>query len=362
MPRRRAVPAKPKTVSLKVLAEYLQLSPATISVVLNGSPTANDIPEKTQQRIFAAAQKFNYRPNYIARSLRNKRSFTVAILAPELSEGYGALLLNAMDEALLQEGYFYFVATHRRRPDLLQEYPRMLMERSVEGFLVIDTALPEPLPLPTVTVSGHMKLPGITNVILDHRKAADLGLRHLLELGHERIAFMRGQSFSSDSEDRWTAIRQVAAKLGIKIQPELTIQLSMNTFSPMMGYPVMQELLTRTKDFTAVFAYNDFSAIGAIRALREAGLRVPEDVSVVGFDDINSAAFQNPGLTTIRQPLEKIGSIAAKALLQRLEGASVAGEILVQPELIVRESTCPARPRRSRRNESPTTRSALLKS
>jgi LacI family transcriptional regulator len=336
-----------KVVSLKVLAEHLQLSPATISVVLNGSPTANEIPEVTKQRIFAAAKKFNYRPNLLARSLRNKRSFTVAILAPELSEGYGALLLNAIDEALLQAGYFYFVATHRRRPDLLEEYPRMLMDRSVEGFLVIDTALEKRLPLPTVTVSGHRKLSGVTNVILDHEHAAELALRHLQELGHERIAFMRGQSFSADAEDRWTAIRHVATKCGVKIIPELMLQLSMDTFSPVMGYPVMQDLLARTRDFTAVFAYNDLSAIGAIRALRETGLRVPEDVSVVGFDDINSAAFQNPSLTTIRQPLQQMGSIAAKTLLQRLEGAPDPGEISVKPELIVRESTCSRKARRS---------------
>lgn len=342
MGRRKEIPGSTKAVSLKVLAQHLQLSPATISVVLNSSPTANEIPLATQERIFAAAREFKYRPNLVARSLRNKRSHTVGILAPELSEGYGALLLNAIDEALLQEGYFYFVAIHRRRPDLLQEYPRMLIDRSVEGFLVIDTALHEPLPLPTVTVSGHAKISGVTNVILDHRHAADLALRHLLELGHQRIAFMRGQPFSADAEERWNAIRQVASRLGVKVFPELTIQLSMNTFSPIMGYPVTQELLARTRNFTAVFAYNDFSAIGAIRALREAGLRVPEDVSVIGFDDINSAAFQNPSLTTIRQPLQKMGRLAAKTLLQRLEGAANPGEISVKPELIVRESTAPA--------------------
>jgi LacI family transcriptional regulator len=343
MGRRKENPGINKVASLKVLAEYLQLSPATISVVLNASPTANEIPESTKQRIFAAAQKYNYRPNQIARSLRSKRSFTVAVLAPELSEGYGALLLNAIDEALLQEGYFYFVATHRRRPDLLQEYPRMLMDRSVEGFIVIDTALEERLPLPTVAVSGHKRLTGVTNVILDHKHAAQLALEHLVRLGHQRIAFVRGQSFSSDAQDRWSAIRHVAAALGVKILPELTIELSMNTFSPMMGYPIMQELLTRTRDFSAVFAYNDLSAIGAIRALRESGLQVPRDVSVVGFDDINSAAFQNPSLTTIRQPLQEMGSLAARTLLQRLEGAPDPGDIFVKPELVVRESTCPAK-------------------
>ncbi len=345
MGRRKETPGDKKVVSLKVLAEHLQLSPATISVVLNSSPTADEIPQATKERIFAAAREFNYRPNLVARSLRNKRSYTVGVLAPELSEGYGALLLNAIDEALLQEGYFYFVATHRRRPDLLREYPRMLMDRSVEGFLVIDTALNERLPLPTVTVSGHAKLPGVTNVILDHRHAAHLALHHLLELGHRRIAFMRGQPFSADAEERWNAIRQAAGRLGIKVLPELVVQLSMNTFSPVMGYPVTQELLTRTRNFTAVFAYNDLSAIGAIRALRETGLRVPEDVSVVGFDDINSAAFQNPSLTTIRQPLQTMGSLAAKTLLQRLEGGVDPREISVKPELIVRESTSPAKAR-----------------
>ena len=149
-------------VSLKFLAKHLDLSPATISVVLNDSPTAQEIPQHTKDRIFAAAKKFNYRPNVWARSLRNKRSYAVGILVPEISEGYGALLLNAIDNALQQEGYFYFVACHRRRPDLLEEYPRMLMDRSAEGFIVLDTALDRGLPLPTVnitTTSGQPRPP-----------------------------------------------------------------------------------------------------------------------------------------------------------------------------------------------------------
>src|SRR5471030_2979387 len=118
--------------SLKGLADYLGLSPGTISVVLNGVPRASEIPQKTQERIFAAAKKLNYRPNHTARTLKSKRSRTIGILAPEISEGYGALLLNAIGEYLIGHGYFYFVATHGRRPDLLAEYPRILMERAVE--------------------------------------------------------------------------------------------------------------------------------------------------------------------------------------------------------------------------------------
>ena len=359
MPRKRE-PGKnhdSAPISLKFLAKHLDLSPATISVVLNDSPTAQEIPQHTKDRIFAAAKKFNYRPNVWARSLRNKRSYAVGILVPEISEGYGALLLNAIDHALQQEGYFYFVACHRRRPDLLDEYPRMLMDRSAEGFIVLDTALDRGLPLPTVNISGHTKVPNVTNVILDHHLAARLALEHLAGLGHRKIAFIKGQPYSSDSETRWHAIRQVAPGLGIEVRSELTVQLDIDTFSPRVGYPVAQKLLARTTDFTALFAYNDLSAIGAIRAIREKGLRVPEDISVVGFDDINSAAFQNPGLTTVRQPLGAMATKAVRILIQRLNGGDDPKEVSVEPEFIVRESTGPARdliesPRRRSRLES----------
>src|SRR5215831_7242092 len=339
MSRRSGKAKSVPVVNLKHLAEYLQLTPGTVSVVLNGVPRASEIPQKTQDRIFAAARKLNYRPNHVARTLKKKRSLTVGILAPEISEGYGALLLNAIGEYLIRQGYFYFVATHGRRPDLLEEYPRILVERSVEGFIVIDTALANPLPLPTVAISGHARLPNVTNVILDHDLAATLTLRHLAELGHKRIVFMKGQPFSADSADRWRAIPPAAARLGIKVFPELTLQLTMNTFSPEVGYPVMREFLKKRREFTALVAYNDFSAIGAVRSLRDAGLRVPEDVSVVGFDDVNSAAYQNPSLTTIRQPLQKMAYIAAQTLLDRLNGKHIPREILVQPELVIREST-----------------------
>jgi LacI family transcriptional regulator len=217
------------------------------------------------------------------------------------------------------------------------------MERSVEGFIVIDTALEKPLPLPAVIISGHNRLPGLTNVVLDHDLAAKLAMDHLVQLGHRKIAFMKGQVFSSDSAERWRAIQQAAIRAGIKVSEDLIFQLTKPGFSPEVSYPVVQKFLKTKKDFTALFAYNDFSAIGAVRALRDSGLRVPEDVSVVGFDDVNSAAYQNPSLTTIRQPWEKMAQIAAKTLLDRLKQKRVLKEILVEPELIVRESTGPCK-------------------
>ena len=178
--------------------------------------------------------------------------------------------------------------------------------------------------------------------LLDHDHAAELALRHLQQLGHERIAIIKGQAFSSDTEVRWKSITEAAARLGVRLYPKLAVQLEGDLAGPQLGYRVTKRLLERNERFTALFAFNDISAIGAIGALRDAKLDVPGDVSVVGFDDIQSAAFQNPRLTTIRQPLRKMGMIAAETLLRRIarpEDDSYPREIVVAPELIVRESS-----------------------
>jgi LacI family transcriptional regulator len=185
-------------------------------------------------------------------------------------------------------------------------------------------------------------VPGVTNIVLDHKRAARMALEHLQSLGHEEIAFVRGQDFSSDSAVRWEAIEQVASELGIRIRPELTVQIKGTDSTPVVGYPVGKELLSRKRRFTALFAYNDISAIGAVWAFREAGLRVPNDISVVGFDDIPGAAFANPALTTVRQPLLRMGQIAAQTLMDRIEErGTYAPEIPIEPEFVVRDSTGP---------------------
>jgi LacI family transcriptional regulator len=158
---------------------------------------------------------------------------------------------------------------------------------------------------------------------------------------------IKGQDFSSDTEIRWRALHCVATQLGINIHEQLTIQLEGDSPSPEVGYGVTRKLLERGVPFTALFAFNDISAIGAIQALRESGKRVPEDVSVVGFDDIQSAAYQHPGLTTVRQPLRQMGVIAAETLLTRVNSprqSDYPKEIVVKPELIVRASTAIAAP------------------
>jgi DNA-binding LacI/PurR family transcriptional regulator len=207
----------------------------------------------------------------------------------------------------------------------------------------VDTTVHETPSLPTVAIAGHKKVKGVTNIVLDHHQAAVLALNHLKDLHHEHIAFMKGNPISSDAKDRWDAICEVAGQIGIKIDPDLTIQIDTDDPTPMLGYPFAKQLLARGKPFTAMFAYNDISAIGAIRAIQECGLRVPQDISVLGFDDIPGAAFHTPSLTTVRQPLNRMGEVAAQTLLERIEGnKEYPGEIAIEPELAVRESTAQA--------------------
>ena len=332
-----------------MLADYVGFAPATVSLVINQSEVAENIPKRTKDLIFAAAEKLHYRPNFVARSLRTQRTFSIGVIVPEISEGYETQVLSGIEDYLLNAGYFYFVASHRHKPDLIDEYPKLLLGRSVDGIIAVDTPWKNRLSVPVVTVSGHNEVSGVTNVEIDHDMAADLALRHLVQLGHRHFAFIKGQQFSSDTELRWNAIVRSARNLGVTIASDLVMQLVGDKASPELGYKVARKLIATRKPFTALFAFNDISAIGAIHALREAGLLVPTDVSVVGFDDIQSAAFQSPALTTVRQPLRKMGKIAAETLLRRIaskEPEAKSASIVVEPELVVRGTTAlaPANP------------------
>ena len=344
--RRRPADGRP---SLATLSEHLGLSPAAISRVLNGAPAARSIPKATQERIVEAARRLNYRPNVLARSLRRGHSMTLGVLVPEIAEGYTALVLAGLEQGLQQAGYFYLLISHHHRVDVVERSLVMLAERAVDGLVAIDTALPQPSHLPTVTISCPDPHDGVTSIVLNQQRAAELAIGYLVGLGHRQIAVIKGQSFSSDTAPRWQATQTAAAAHGITLHPRLVAPLEGDAPTHEPGYFAAQHLLASGVPFTAVFAFNDISAIGAIRALREAGLRVPQDVSVIGFDDIQSAAYQNPSLTTVRQPLRNMGLLAAETIVSRIaDGFGQAGPttIRVDPELIIRESAAqvPAAP------------------
>ena len=329
--------------TLKTIADHLGLTPGTVSAALNNSAAARSIPEHTKKKILDAARELNYRPNFFARTLRLKRTYTIGVIASEIGDDYGSQVISGIEQYLQPRDYFFLTVVHRHDPKLMASYSQLLLSRGVEGFITVDTSVSEVPSVPTVAVAGHQPVAGVTNIILDHRKAVRLALHHLKELGHERIAFLKGQAFSSDSATRWTAICEMAQELGIEIRPELTVQIEGTDSTPSVGYPVGKQLLARKQPFTALFAYNDISAIGSIWAFREAGLRVPQDVSVVGFDDIPGAAYANPALSTVRQPLIRMGQIAAETVISQIEGrGEYVPEIAIEPEFVQRASTAHA--------------------
>jgi LacI family transcriptional regulator len=337
-----------------MLAEYLELSQTTVSLVLNNSVSSKSIPQETRNRVVEAAERLNYRPNYFARSLRQSRSMSVGVLAPDFSEGYFTRVMSGVVLELIAARYFYFTACHDWKRDFIEKYPRMLVERAVDGFLFLNTPADQiEVPVPVVAISAHSAAENVTNIVLDHHLAVEQALTHLVSLGHRRIAFMRGPRAIPDSEFRWEAIQEVARAINLKLDPSLVIRIDSTGWSmkagyhpmaPEIGYNPMQALLEKTRDFSAIFCFNDIAAIGAIRALKDAGLAVPGDVSVVGFDDIQSAAYATPSLTTVRQPLLEMGKRGAEVLLDRIANREkkYPSEIVMAPELVVRESTGPA--------------------
>src|SRR3989441_5463922 len=209
-PRKKSGPRNEDKVTLKTIAEHLGLTPGTVSAALNNSPAARSIPEHTKNRIIEAAQTLNYRPNFFARTLRLKRTYTIGVIAEEIGDAYGSMVISGIEGYLRKNNYFFLTVIHRHDPKLLQTYAQMLLTRGVEGFITTDTSLTEKLALPTVAVAGHERVEGVTNIVLDHKRAARLALEHLRELGHEEIAFIKGQPFSSDSGVRWSAICEAA--------------------------------------------------------------------------------------------------------------------------------------------------------
>lgn len=331
-------------VTLKAVASHVGLSAGTVSAVLNDAPSAKHIPQDTRQRIIAAAQKLDYRPNFFARSLRKKRTFTIGVIAQEVGDSYGSSVIAGIERGARRKEYFFLTGIHRHDRELFERYSQLLLQRGAEGIISVDFNLAHSLPVPAIAIPGHTDNEGVTNIVLDHRHAAELALRHLKDLGHRHIAFMRGHAPSADAQYRWKAVKEVAAELGIEVDPDLVLQIDVNDSTPNLGYPYGKELLARKRPFTALFAYNDISAIGAIRAFQEAGYKVPADISVVGFDDIPAAAFHSPSLTTIRQPLAKMGELAVQLLIAQIEESEeqLPRELAVQPEIVVRESTAKA--------------------
>jgi|SRR5580658_1070935 LacI family transcriptional regulator len=333
-----------RRITLRKLAESLGLSRTTISMILNDVPEATRFPEDTRQRVIESARRLGYRPNYFARSLGKKRSYLIGVIAPDFGNGYEGAILSGFVHRLLDTGYTAFVSNHFWSKSLLKRHIENLCDRGAEGLLLIDSTPTETPGIPAVTICTDRSPKWSSRVFIDNALGISEAINHLAGLGHREIAFIKGPAGNGDTVDRWNAVLATCKKLGLRVDPSLAVQLERLEHHAEEGRIAGQKLLCSGKPFTALVAYNDVSALGAMAVLREAGLEVPTDVSVVGFDDIEFASIANPPLTTVRQPLQEMGSAAAELLVGKLAGSARVEDLCVRPKLIVRSSTCPPLP------------------
>jgi LacI family transcriptional regulator len=343
-------------ITLRKLAEHLGLSRTTISMILNDVPEAKRFPEKTRQRVVESAKKLGYRPNYFARSLGRKHTYLIGVVAPDFGNGFEAAVLSGFERHLLNTEYTSLVATHLWSPELLEYQVQNLCDRGVEGLLLINSTPSESPGISAVTICTDRCPIWSTRICVDNAFGIRKAINHLVSLGHKEIAFIKGPEGSGDTQERWNAVLATCKTHGLRVDPRLTVQLKRleppGTSHADEGRIAAHNLLRGSRPFTALVAFNDLSALGAMTGLREAGLNVPEDVSIMGFDDIEFASIAYPALTTVRQPLQEMGATAAELLIRKLANDESVENIRVRPELISRSSTCPpslARPRDARR-------------
>ena len=343
-------------VTIRDVAKESGFSSTTVSIVLNNAPLARYIPDATKKRIERAAKKLGYRPNLFARSLRSKRSHTVGVMVFDMTDPFCTLVLRGIENSLYQSSYLPILTDVHNDRKRFERYLEMLLDRRVEALIVLANWLfvdidvlgdLEKSAIPTVMIGRELDAGSVSSVIVDNELGAKMAVEHLYSLGHRRIAFIRGPKTLSDSAPRWRGVRSFAKASGLELDPSLVVDLpeSRNPISSFdAGYQLTEELLKQQNPFTALMAFDDMTAFGAIRALAKAGMRVPDHCSVIGFDDVAASSLYTPPVSTVRQPMESMGALAVRITIDAMNAAvekkkSSAVHRRIAPELVMREST-----------------------
>lgn len=352
MARRKAVKSG---VTLRDVAQESGVSPATVSIVLNNAPLARYIPQSTKDRIERAAKKLHYRPKVVSRFLSAKRNRTVGVMVADITDPFCTLILRGIENSLYQASYLPILTDVHNQSGRFERYLEMLLARPVEAlvfvanWLFVDIDILADLEkrnIPAVMIGREIS-GSISSVMTDNEAGAHLAMEHLYSFGHRKIAYIRGPKMLVDTSPRWRGVRSFASSVGLEIDPALVVDLP-DSLDPNSGFEggfkLTEELLKHKKRFTAVMAFDDMTAFGAIRGLARAGLKVPEDCSVIGFDDVMPAGLSVPSLTTVRQPMEALGSAAVGIVLDAINATIEEREFEVvrrklTPELVVRESS-----------------------
>jgi LacI family transcriptional regulator, galactose operon repressor len=332
-------------VTVHDVARRAGVSIATVSRALNGR---GRISEQTREHVLGVVRELGYLPNDLARGLVGMATQTIALLLPDITNPYFPELVKGVQTVADERGHLLLLCHNAGDERKAVADVEMLRRKKVDGLLLVAGALGRSHALaeatkgiPTVAMDRSVPCLPADLVTVDHRRGARLATEHLVELGHRHIAHLSGPPNVTSSRERRAGWRQAMRKAGLA--PTLVEE---GDFSEDSGYAAARRLLDSEADCTAVFAANDLSAIGLLRAFTEAGIRVPRDVSVVGFDGIHLTRYTTPRLTTVAQPIYELGRTAAELLLDRHDPQQEQRTVVLGTTLEVRESTAPPPQRR----------------
>ena len=334
-----------KPVTRKEVAQRARVSVAVVSYVVNDGP--RPVSPETRHKVERAIEELGYYPNELARSLSRQQTAIIGLIIPSLVNPVYAEIADSLTRYCAARGYRVILGSSGRHHQTEVEFAKSLRAKRVDGVVIIPSESPEEIlkPLqqahiPTVVLEHD--LPNTHCIAIDDLLGGQLATQHLLSLGHRRIAMIRRKPTSSLSHLRFVAFQQMLQEASIQPDPDLVIESAAGQAN---GYASMQRLLTLSQPPTAVFAHNDVLAMGALSAIHQAGLAVPGDISIVGYDDTISSAYLNPPLTTVKLPISEMGHVAGETILELIKNGNLFSPktITLPVELIIRASTAPFR-------------------
>lgn len=327
-------------VTLHELAKVAGVSVSTVSRALNDSK--HPVNDATRERILTLANQLGYRPNMTARGLKTDRTYTIGLVVYNVASPFTPVLIRGIQEYLKQHDYFSIIISTDWDPDLESNAVHQLISRSIDGVIFVESWRDESnntLDLankPYVFVYRLFNGSYANSVLIDDHYGARLAVEHLIKLGHNTIAFINGPQGWEASKDRLKGYQDTLAQHGIPYNPHL---VETGNWEVQSGYQAAQKFLMMPNKPTAIFAANDFMALGAIYAVQDAGLNVPKDIAIVGYDDREFASFSKPTITTVCPPSFDMGQMAAQLILDRLENQTeIENPVRVKGQLIIRES------------------------
>jgi DNA-binding LacI/PurR family transcriptional regulator len=334
---------KPLSISIKDIARTANVSHSTVSRALRNSSLVNS---ETAEKIKRIARESNFRVSAVGRSLATGRTNSIGVVVTTIADPFVAEVVTSVEDTANARRYSVILASSKSDPEREMKVVQSFEERRVDGILVVGSRVGSvyipmlaEMKIPIVLINSQHPGEFIYSVSIDNAGGGRAATRFLVQLGHKRIAYIGDRTGAQSTTTRLAGYRQALEKASIPFCPELIIE---GESSPEGGLRATEQLLSLAEPPTAIFCYNDLTALGALNAVHQRQLRVPEDISIIGFDDVAIASHTFPSLTTVRQPKHEMGRMATEILLNLLGGSQSETSRSVQGELIVRDSTAPA--------------------